>query len=231
MYLKCDQEDNRVNTRKLVRLFFTTMLVGGVASLIASFFLKSGLYWEHITSFNWLELLGLIYWYGLYGLLYSIISQAGFFAYLFIHRFGLGLFRSFWPTVQLLLIAFVVFDLVYFPYKASEGEVALYWYMLMSGAILIYGLIIAKIKADQTHKRAFIPALFLMVVMTAVEWVPGLQAEGTDYAWLMIFSLLACNTYQLLMLHRLSGSDGNDKNVNGERKNNIKQKRIKTVKT
>lgn len=190
------------------------MFVGGLASLLTSFFLQANLYWDHITTADWLGMIGLFYWYILYGLLYSIISQAGFFAYLFINRLGLGIFRSFWPTVQLVLIAFVVFDLVYFPYKATEGKVAVYWYILMSGSILIYGIIIAKIKADQTHKRAFIPALFLMVVMTAIEWVPALQAEGTDYAWLMIFSLLACNTYQLLILHRLTSEDKQKSSTN-----------------
>lgn len=196
-----------MNTRKLVRLFFTTLFLGGIVTLITSFFLKADLYYENLRPFNFLGLIGLFYWYILYGFIYSIISQAGFFAFLFINRIGLSIFRSFWPIVQYVLVAFVVFDLIYFPYQASKGEVALVWYMLMSGAILVYGIFIARIKAKETNRRAFAPALFLMVVMTAVEWVPGLQAEGTDYAWLMIFALLACNTYQLLILHRLTGSD------------------------
>ena len=77
----------------------------------------------------------------------------------------------------------------------------------MAGALLAYGIFIAYVKAKETNRRAFAPALFLMIVMTTIEWVPGLQAEGTDYAVLMIFTLLACNTYQLLMLHRLAKQD------------------------
>jgi len=196
-----------VNTRKLVRLFFTTLFLGGLVSLVTSFFLRYDLYLENLKPFNFLGLIGLFYWYTLYGFIYSIISQAGFFAFLFINRMGLSLFRSFWPKVQYALVAFVVFDLVYFPYQATKGDVALYWYILMSGAILVYGLFIANIKAKETNARAFAPALFLMVVMTTIEWVPSLRVEGTDYAWLMIFSLLACNTYQLLMLHRLTGGE------------------------
>lgn len=196
-----------MNTRKLVRLFFTTLFLGGLVSLVTSFFLRYDLYLENLKPFNFLGLIGLFYWYTLYGFIYSIISQAGFFAFLFINRMGLSLFRSFWPKVQYALVAFVVFDLVYFPYQATKGDVALYWYILMSGAILVYGLFIANIKAKETNARAFAPALFLMVVMTTIEWVPSLRVEGTDYAWLMIFSLLACNTYQLLMLHRLTGGE------------------------
>lgn len=196
-----------MNSRKLVGLFFKTLAVGGLVSLVASFFVSAGIYSENLSPFNWLGLLGLVLWYVTYGFLYSIISQAGFFAYLFINRFGLGLFRTFWPTIQIGLIAFVVFDLIYFPYQATKGDVSVFWYMLMSFAILGYGIVIANIKAKETHKRAFIPALFLMVVMTAVEWVPGLRTEGIDHAIIMIVSLLACNTYQLLVLHRLSGSE------------------------
>src|SRR5699024_2229708 len=91
-------------------------------------------------------------------------------------------------------------------YKESGGETPMYLFILMSAAIFIYGLFISWIKASQTKRRAFIPALFLMVVMTTVEWVPGLRTSGTEYAWMMITTLLACNTYQLLILHKLTNS-------------------------
>lgn len=188
-------------------MFMKTLMIGGVVTLITSFFVKFAEYKASLAALDWLDLLGLIIFFFGLGLVFSVISQAGFFAYLFIHRFGLSLFRSFWPTVQLLLIGFVVFDLIYLPYQAAEGTISLYLLILMSFGLLAYGIVIANIKAKQTHPRAFVPALFLMVVMTAIEWVPGLQASGTDYAWLMITSLLACNTYQLLILHHLTKTD------------------------
>ncbi|MUV38132.1 KinB-signaling pathway activation protein [Lentibacillus sp. JNUCC-1] len=194
-----------MNSRKLVGLFFKTLLIGGITGLITSFFVNTdGIYTTYLDPVNVKELIGLVIFYTGFGFLSSVVSQTGFFAYLFINRFGLGFFKGMWPAVQVLLIAFVAFDLVYFPYQETKGEVALYWYILMSAAIVGYGLIIAKIKASQTNQRAFVPALFLMVVMTSVEWVPALRAEGTDYAWLMIVPLLACNTYQLLVLHKLT---------------------------
>lgn len=194
-----------MNTRKLVRLFFTTLFIGAVTSLVTSFFLRYDVYLENLKPFNILGLIGLFYWHILYGFIFSIVSQAGFFAFLFINRIGLGIFRGIWSKVQYVLVAFVIFDLIYFPYQATKGDVALIWYILMAGSLLAYGLFIANIKAKETNRQAFAPALFLMVVMTTVEWVPSLQVEGTQYAWLMIFSLLACNTYQLLILHRLTG--------------------------
>jgi len=209
-----------LNSRKLVGLFFKTLFIGGIVCLITSFFVKGPEFIHAFYPFNFLDILGLIIFFLGLGFVFSVISQTGFFAYLFINRLGLGIFRTFWPTVQLVLIAFVVFDLVYFPYKGSDGEFPLYLLILMSLAILGYGILIAWIKAKQTHPRAFVPALFLMVVMTAVEWVPGLQASGTDYAWLMITTLLACNTYQLLILHHLTREDGKGK----EKRNQTQEK-------
>lgn len=207
-----------MNSRKLTGLFFKTLFLGGIVNLVVSFFIAHDIYREYLQPFDLFELSGVAAGYILYGLLFSVISQAGFFAYLFINQFGLGLFRSFWPTVQVLLIAFALFDLVYFPYKGANGDIALYLLILMALGLLIYGLIIAQIKARETHKRAFIPALFLMIVITAVEWVPGLRTGEVDYALLMILTLLICNTYQLLILHRLSGSRVSGASTQGKSK-------------
>src|SRR5699024_6036730 len=198
-----------LNSRKVVGLFFKTLFIGGIAGLVTSFFVNTdGIYTTYLHPFNLKELIGIVLFYTGFGFLSSVVSQTGFFAYLFINRFGLGLFRSFWPAVQAVLVAFVAFDLVYFLYKETEGEVFIFLYILMSPAIVCHALVIAEIKAEQTKKRAFIPTLFLMVVMTTIEWVPALRAQGTDHAWLMIIPLLACNTYQLLILHHLTKDDG-----------------------
>ncbi|MFZ3578129.1 KinB-signaling pathway activation protein [Virgibacillus sp. DJP39] len=196
-----------MNSRKWVGLFVRTLLIGGLAGLITSFFVKTASYTRVLDPIDFFELLGVVLFFLGLGFVFSLISQTGFFAYLFVNQFGLSFFRSYWPSVQVLFVVFVVFDLVYFPYKASDGEGSLMSYILLSGAILIYGLIIAKVKAKQTNNSAFVPALFLMVVITTIEWVPGLRTAGTDYAWLMIVPLLVCNTYQLLVLHRLTNSD------------------------
>ncbi|ASK61579.1 KinB-signaling pathway activation protein [Virgibacillus phasianinus] len=206
-----------MNSRKWVGLFLKTLILGGVAGLITSFFVKTASYTRVLDPVDFFQLLGVVLFFLGLGFVFSLISQTGFFAYLFINQFGLGFFRSFWPTVQVLLVAFVVFDLVYFPYNAN-GKDSLGLYILMSAAILVYGWIIAKIKAKQTNQRAFVPALFLMVVMTAVEWVPGLRTSGTDYAWLMIIPLLVCNTYQLLVLHRLTNPEQKEQKANTKSK-------------
>lgn len=192
-----------------------TLFLGGAMGLVVSFFVASDRYMEVLQPFDFFNLFGIVISYIVYGLLFSVISQAGFFSYLFINQFGLSIFRSFWPTVQLLLIAFALFDLVYFPYKGTDGEIPLYLLIIMALGILIYGLIVSWIKAKETHQRAFIPALFLMVVITTIEWIPGLRTGEVDYAALMILTLLACNTYQLLILHRLTGSGAKNESIHG----------------
>src|SRR5699024_7878431 len=129
---------------KWVKLFLTTLALGGVSGLITSFFVKSASYAEWLNPFDFINLLGVVVFFLGFGFFSSLVSQQGFFAYLFINQFVLGLFRSFWSTVQVLLIAFVVFDLVYFPYNAAEGGPSLIAYIGMAAAILIYGLVIAR---------------------------------------------------------------------------------------
>ncbi len=203
-------------------MFLTTLLLGGVATLITSFFVSSSLYASALSPIDWMDLLGLVVFYLGLGFVFAVISQTGFFAYLFINRFGLGLFKAFWPVTQVLLILFVLFDLVYFPYKAEGNTIPLYLLILMSLGILAVGLVIAKLKMDETNVTAFIPTLFLMVVMTSIEWVPGLRAEGTDYAWLMIIALLVCNAYQILLLHRLAKVGPEEE----ERMERLRQRRL-----
>ena len=97
----------------------------------------------------------------------------------------------FWPTVQILLYP-PLFFLIWCISLTSppEDKFPLFHYIAIAFGLLVYSWIIAKIKAKETNNKAFIPALFFMVVITTVEWVPGLQAEGTDYVWLMIVPLL-----------------------------------------
>ncbi|MGM8212814.1 KinB-signaling pathway activation protein [Virgibacillus sp. W0430] len=213
-----------MKSRSVVKMFTNTLIIGGFVGLITSFFVKTNDYMDVLSPFDFKELSGLVVFFVGIGLVFSVVSQTGFFAYLFIHRFGLSLFRSFWPTVQILLIAFVLFDLVYFPYNATEGEVAVWWFILMAASLLGYGWLVARRKAKETNQNAFIPALFLMVVITTVEWVPGLRANGTDYAWLMIMPLLACNTYQLFALHRLAVDKNGNSSKNSKGESNKKSK-------
>ncbi|WP_263701480.1 KinB signaling pathway activation protein KbaA [Bacillus thuringiensis] len=195
-----------MNSRKWVRLFFTTLFLGGVSTVIIGFVLEWDKYAKFFQNFDGKEILAVSFWLMGVGFIFSVISQMGFFAYLTIHRFGLGMFRSssLWNIVQLFFIAFVLFDFVYLrSVLIANGEVSLGNNILVAGVLFMFGAIVAYIKSKETNKKAFVPALFFMVVVTILEWVPALRINDTDWLYLMVIPLLLCNAYQLLILHRL----------------------------
>ncbi|MBE7099351.1 KinB signaling pathway activation protein KbaA [Bacillus cereus] len=197
-----------MNSRKWVRLFFTTLFLGGISTVIIGFVLEWDKYAKFFQNFDGNEILAVSFWLMGVGFIFSVISQMGFFAYLTIHRFGLGMFRSpsLWNAVQLFFIAFVLFDFVYLrSILIANGEVSLGNNILVAGVLFVFGAIVAYIKSKETNRKAFVPALFFMVVVTILEWVPALRINDTDWLYLMVIPLLLCNAYQLLILHRLIG--------------------------
>lgn len=200
-------EEKCVTSRNWVRLFISTLFLGGITTGIVGFIVRWEEFQPIFTSFHIGEILSILLWLIGVGLIFSILSQMGFFAYLTVHRFGLGIFKSvkLWNAVQIVLIIFVLFDLIYLRYTtfAEAGE-NIWPYVGMAVFILVIGLVVAYVKAKQTNKDAFIPALFFMVVVTIIEWVPVLRVNEKSWLFLMIIPLLVCNAYQLLILHKLN---------------------------
>jgi len=208
-----------LTSRNWVKLFLSTLLVGGLTTGIVGFLIRWGEYQSLFVNVEVMQILSVLFWLFGVGLIFSLISQMGFFAYLTIHRFGLGIFKSMWNSVQVVLILFVLFDLVYFRYKAfSEKGESLGSYILIASFILIVGLISAVIKAKLTNKKAFIPAIFFMVVVTTIEWMPALRVNEESWLYLMIYPLVVCNAYQLLILQKL--------NVSSDQQRKLKQQQI-----
>ena len=194
-----------MTSRNWVYLFFTTLIIGAVSTIFVGFAVEWSKYSVFFATFNIVEILSIVIWFIGVGFIFSLISQAGYFAYLTVHRFGLGMFKSLWGPVQIVLTAFVLFDFIYLRYTtfAKEGD-SLIPYVIPALLILIYGLIVAYYKVKQTNKTAFIPALFFISAVTIIEWVPALRANERDWLLLMIFPLLICNTWQLFILHKLN---------------------------
>ncbi|MBX9971505.1 KinB-signaling pathway activation protein [Cytobacillus firmus] len=194
-----------MTSRNWVKLFISTLLVGGLTTGVVGFIVRWDEFAPIFTDFDFLEILSVFFWLIGVGLIFSIISQMGFFAYLTVHRFGLGIFKGLWNPIQIVLILFALFDLVYFRYKAfAGGGDSMLPYIGLAAFLLIVALTVAAIKAKQTNQHAFIPAVFFMVVVTAIEWVPVLRVNEESWLYLMLFPLLVCNTYQLLILHKLN---------------------------
>lgn len=196
-----------MNSRNLVKLFFSTSLLGAVITGVVGFVVRWEEFKPFFSNFDLAEIISIFFWLMGMGLIFSLLSQMGFFAYLTIHRFGLGIFRSasLWNKVQIVLVGFVLFDLAYFRYLffAKEGD-SYIPYIAVAIFILLFGIIVAWQKAKQTNKDAFIPALFFMIVITVIEWMPVLRVNEKSWLYLMLVPLLVCNAYQLLVLHKLN---------------------------
>ncbi|WP_313802111.1 KinB-signaling pathway activation protein [Cytobacillus sp.] len=196
-----------MTSRNWVKLFISTLLVGGLTTGVVGFIVRWNEFEPIFTSFDLLEILSVLLWLIGVGFIFSVLSQAGFFAYLTVHRFGLGIFKShsLWNAVQVILILFVLFDLVYLRYNAFAGEGDSIWpYIGVAAFIFVVGIAVAAVKVKMTSKEALIPALFFMVVVTTIEWVPVLRVNEESWVYLMIFPLLVCNAYQLLILQKLN---------------------------
>jgi KinB signaling pathway activation protein len=196
-----------VTSRNWVKLFLTTLAIGGLTTALVGFIVRWSEFQPYFTEFKITDILSTTIWLIVMGFLFSVVSQMGFFAYLTVHRFGLGIFKSawLWNGVQLILTVFVLIDFVYLRYVsfAKSGD-SILPYIGLAFFILIISLAVAFFKMKQTNKGAFIPALFFMIVATIVEWMPVLRVNERSWLFLMMSALLACNAYQLLILHKLN---------------------------
>src|SRR5690625_1886857 len=214
-------------------MFFKTLFIGGAIGLVTSFFVMSAEYAQYFNPIDFKELLGVTLFFLGYGLVFTVIAQTGFFAYLFINQYGGSLFRALWSTVQFLFFIFVVFALIFFLsifvifisllptlqlyfvilvvssliYVPPKHDISLSAYIILAAIIVIAGAIVGYIKVKQTNFTALIPALFLMIAMTVLEWTPVLRGGEFDYMILILPTLLGANAYQLISLHYVTKVD------------------------
>ena len=184
-----------------------TLVIGGITTAIVGFIVRWNEFEPYFTGFKIFDIFSTFIWLLGMGFLFSLISQLGFFAYLTVHRFGLGIFKSIslWNGVQVVLILFALYDLVDWRYtKFAEKGDTLYSFAVPAIILVLVGLLIAWLKMKQTNREAFIPALFVMIVVTLVEWVPAIKVNERSWLYLMMLALMACNAYQLLILHKLN---------------------------
>nr|WP_144922897.1 KinB-signaling pathway activation protein [Paenibacillus bovis] len=224
--------------RNLIKFLFNSLMLGGLLTGILGFVIRWDEFQPYFIDVKIGAILSTFIWLVGVGFIFAVVSQVGFFAYLFIHQFGLGLFRSksLWNAVQIVLVIFVLFDLIYFRFTAFAGEdESILPYIGIAVFILAVALVTAYFKAKTTNRSTFVSALFFMVVVTILEWLPVLRPNDENWIYLMIFPLLACNAYQLLMLpkyNRLSAEERAKKQpkqepqqVSGKKENKQKSKK------
>src|SRR5699024_6606038 len=180
-----------LNSRKLVSMFFKTLFIGGLAGFVASFFVNWQDYSAYLSPFDGFNLLGVALFYLGYALVFTVIAQTGSFAYLFIHRFGQGFFKTFSPLVQRLLMLFALFDMIFF----TSYDISALFLLSLVIIIVMFAYIVSTIKVEQLKYSSFIPAMFLMIVVSSLELSLVLRAGVVKFMILMLVPVLVGNAY------------------------------------
>lgn len=192
-----------MNLRKYGWLFTTTLAVGGVGGMLAGFIVAKG----ELFSGSFGNLLMGILMNILIGLTISVLAQMGFFAYMTLNYFGLSFFSKsprLWKNIQVFLVLFAFFDMVYLRYSGGMRGDTIWPYMIEPVALLFVSFVVAYAKVKQTNSNAFVPTLFFMFAVTAVEWIPGLKQDNANSILFMAVPLVFCNVWQVMQLHRLT---------------------------
>ncbi|MGG6312169.1 KinB-signaling pathway activation protein [Paenibacillus macerans] len=189
-----------MNLKNWLYLFWTSLAVGAAGSLIVGLLLQ----WTDTMQYNGAAdvlvnigiLLGV-------GVMVSVYSQMGFFAYLMINYMGNGVFsKKTWQYVQLVLTALALLELMFFRIFVG-GEKSGVSDIVLGIFILIVALGTAFYKAKLTNVTAWIPTLFFMIAVTIVETVGVLKIGVNQATAWIVAPLIACNAYQILILHRV----------------------------
>ena len=203
--------------RNWVKFFFNALLIGGFVTAVAGLIVRWEFFSGLLASGETLQFIGALLWMVFLGFTMSVVAQMGFFAYLTIHQFGVNIFKSLtlWNWVQLLIIAVVLFDLIFFRFRlTSEDTGRSLLYLTLLASLVIVSSITAYLKAQWTKKHTLISALFFMIVITTLEWLPALMVRsGNIDTWvtILLFPLLAVNAYQILALPKYNTMSDIDK--------------------
>lgn len=190
-----------LSIRKWFHLFWTTLLIGAGGAVAAGLALQIAngrIEFKSVTDFIIYPLI----LFG-YGVLVSVYSQLGFFAYLILNYMGIGVFpRKVWKYIQLVLAALSVLELIFLrTFVGGEGNAVSD--LILAVAIVLVAVVVTYYKVQKTNPSAWIPTLFFMTAITIVEII-GVLRIGMDSATVFIVvPLIACNAFQILRLHRI----------------------------
>ncbi|WP_318616108.1 KinB-signaling pathway activation protein [Sporosarcina sp. YIM B06819] len=203
--------------RNWVKFFFNALLIGGIVTAVMGLIVRWEFFSQYLTDGEIWQFMGALLWMVFLGFTMSVVAQMGFFAYLTIHQFGVNMFKTLtlWNWVQLLIIAVVLFDLIFFRFRLTSGETGrTLLYLILLASLVGVSAITAYFKAKWTKKHTLISALFFMIVVTTLEWLPALMVRsGNIDSWvtILLFPLLAVNAYQLLALPKYNRQSDEDK--------------------
>lgn len=189
-----------MNLKKWAYLFGTTLLVGAGASFIIGLYLQ-------ITDpqLQIFDLPLILFNIGI-GLMFSVLSQMGFFAYLTLNYIARGIItkKVLWSTTQWIIIIVVFIDLIYLRYtNFVENNQGIIGYSVLPVVLLGLSVLLAIWKSKLTNSSAFTPTVFFLFAITAIEVIPALRENAVSTTLLMIVPVFCCNVWQILKLHTL----------------------------
>lgn len=189
-----------MNLKKWAYLFGTTLLVGAGASFIIGLYLQ-------ITDpqLQIFDLPLILFNIGI-GLMFSVLSQMGFFAYLTLNYIARGIItkKVLWSTTQWIIIIVVFIDLIYLRYtNFVENNQGIVGYSILPVVLLGLSVLLAIWKSKLTNSSAFTPTVFFLFAITAIEVIPALRENAVSTTLLMIVPVFCCNVWQILKLHTL----------------------------
>ncbi|WP_342552954.1 KinB-signaling pathway activation protein [Paenibacillus sp. FSL R7-0652] len=189
-----------MNLRRWFFLFWTALLIGAAGALGTGLImmLVNGEKTNGIADF----MLYLLILFGS-GVMISVYSQMGFFAYLILNYMGKGVFpKRGWQVVQIVLTVLALLDVMFLRLFVGGGRERLSD-IVLGLIILAAAVVTAYVKVKQTHISALVPTLFFMIAVTAVETIGVLRIDVNAATIFIVIPLLLCNAYQMLILHKL----------------------------
>lgn len=189
-----------MNLKRWLHLFWTTLVVGAAGSLVIGLVLQLTDTMKLNGTADLFVNIGLLLGVGI---MVSVYSQMGFFAYMMVNYMGTGVFsRRTWQYIQLVLTALALFELMFLRIFVG-GNKSSYSDVVLGGIILVVAIAVAYFKARMTNGSAWIPTLFFMIAVTIVETIGVLKIEVDQATAWIAGPLIACNAYQILILHRV----------------------------
>lgn len=183
--------------------------MGALTSLIV------GLVWQFIQGefihfTGMIDMLLNIVQYILCGCILSVYAQMIFFSYLILHYIASALFKRGWVYIQLLCTLITLLDIVFLRVLLHHNDIfggqgIKNTDLLLGCLVLLIAYIVTYYKVKATNETALIPTLFFMIVITIVETLFAFHI-GSAALWLVYITVVVCNSYQILMLHRLLGT-------------------------
>lgn len=193
-------EELILNLRKWMSLFGMSILIGSAAAVVVGGALQlMDLEFRDVGTKGWLYNLFMM---AIAGLSFGAFSHMGFFAYLMLNYIARSIFKRpyTWIMTQAIIAAFVMFEIGYWTYDTNFPE---YTYWAVPLALLAAALLVAWRKTHETSSGAWVPTVFFLVAITALETVPAFRTGSMPSLIFQMVPLFVCNAYQIMRLHRI----------------------------